>query len=465
MARAAGIMYAQIIKAFVPLALYFVGMLLFLGFGAFAWSSSREKEPRATAFALALTFLGPLPFILVALLAPAWLKLLILALVAACGAAGLVAFLLPIGRPRSLPDTPTLRFDERDIVFARMHLQPGSADARAYYRTHPEKQRLDEKLHRLPGLLSTNAPKANPWAFASAEASFSLTEALREHVTAPPAKRRITLPPPAMTRTIKALTRFYGANSVGVAALHDYHVYSHIGRGTGVYGAPIALPHRFAIAFTVEMDHEMLGPAPDPPGVMETAKQYVEAAKIALQLSYFIQHLGFDARAHIDGNYRLIAPLVARDAGLGEIGRMGLLITPHLGPRIRLGVVTTTLELVPDGRMDGTAIQDFCSICHKCAENCPVRAIPLDERREIEGAYRWRIDSEACFRYWNTVGTDCGRCVAVCPFSHPDTSLHNMVRWGMARSGIARRGALWMDNLFYGRRPSARPAPPWVPGR
>ena len=47
------------------------------------------------------------------------------------------------------------------------------------------------------------------------------------------------------------------------------------------------------------------------------------------------------ARAHIDGNYQVIAPLVARDAGLGTIGRMGLLMTPELGPRVRLAVVTT----------------------------------------------------------------------------------------------------------------------------
>ena len=135
---------------------------------------------------------------------------------------------------------------------------------------------------------------------------------------------------------------------------------------------------------------------------------------------------------------------------------MGLLMTPELGPRVRLGVVTTDLPLVPDGRSDDTSVLDFCRICKKCAETCPSKSIPWGDREEIDGALRWRIDSDSCFRYWNTIGTDCGRCMSVCPYSHPDNAAHNLVRWAIDRSGAARRAALWLDDLFYGRRP--RPA-------
>jgi len=196
--------------------------------------------------------------------------------------------------------------------------------------------------------------------------------------------------------------------------------------------------------------------------VMESARQYVEAARVALQLGYLIRWLGYPARAHIDGNYRVVAPLVARDAGLGEIGRMGLLMTPELGPRVRLGVVTTDLPLIPDGRRDDVSAIDFCRTCKKCAENCPSRSIPFGDREEINGALRWRIDSDSCFRYWNLIGTDCGRCMAVCPYSHPDNLAHNAVRWAIRHSGAARRGALWLDDVFYGRHPAPRPAPDWT---
>jgi hypothetical protein len=40
----------------------------------------------------------------------------------------------------------------------------------------------------------------------------------------------------------------------------------------------------------------------------------------------------------------------------------------------------------------------------------------------------------------------------VCPFSHPPTLLHNLVRAGIRRSAFARRVSLWADDLFYGRK-------------
>ena len=118
----------------------------------------------------------------------------------------------------------------------------------------------------------------------------------------------------------------------------------------------------------------------------------------------------------MDGDYRVICPLVARMRGLGEIGRMGLLMTPYHGPRVRIAVVTTDLELIPDEHIPDSSMIDFCTICGKCAENCPPKAISSGDRIEIDGALRWRIDSDMCYRYWSAMGTDCGRCMTVCPF-------------------------------------------------
>jgi ferredoxin len=250
-----------------------------------------------------------------------------------------------------------------------------------------------------------------------------------------------------------------GAVDVGVAELRPYHVYSHVGRGTGGYGEPIELEHRWAVAFTLEMDHRRVACAPRAPVVEESARQYAEGARIALVAASWIRRLGYPARAHIDGNYRVIAPLVARDAGLGEIGRMGLLMTPRLGPRVRLGVVTTELPLVADEPGDDVTVLDFCRICKKCAANCPVRAIPTGKRTPVDDGLRWAIDSEACYRYWNVVGTDCATCMRVCPYSHPDSTLHNVVRRAIRSSAAARRVMLWLDDLFYGERVVSRQAP------
>ncbi len=183
---------------------------------------------------------------------------------------------------------------------------------------------------------------------------------------------------------------------------------------------------------------------------------------MSLQIAQVIRSLGYSARAHIDGNYQVIAPLLARDAGLGEIGRMSLLMTPHEGARVRVGVVTTDLPLIADQRTPDLATIDFCNICKKCATNCPSKSISFDDREKVDDALRWRINPGTCFAYWNVIGTDCGRCMTVCPFSHPNNFAHNIVRWGIAHSGFFRRFALWMDDFFYGRTPAHRSAPVWT---
>ena len=441
-----------------------LGLITLSALCAFGWISIREGAPRAARVSFAAAASTSLVLLLSCLL-PETARRIILGAIAAGGIAAVVLFLLPVGRVERGCDVPQIRFDERDIMFARARLVPGSPEFEAYYAMRPEHRASDDETRALPGLLSPNAAGANPLAFGSTEASFSLIEVVRDEVDGPVAPARAELAAVQMTSFIKGQARYYGAYTVGIAELQSYHVYSHIGRGSGTYGAPIALDHRYAIAFTVEMDHRIMQAAPNGPVVMESARQYVEAAKIALQLGHLIRSQGYPARAHIDGNYRVIAPLVARDAGLGEIGRMGLLMTPQLGPRVRLGVVTTDLPLVPDQRSDDTSAIDFCRICRKCAVNCPSRAIPRGDRLEIDGALRWRIDADSCFRYWNVIGTDCGRCMAVCPYSHPNNVAHNAVRWAIARSGVARRAALWMDDTFYGRKPSPGPAPAWIPDR
>ena len=103
--------------------------------------------------------------------------------------------------------------------------------------------------------------------------------------------------------------------------------------------------------------------APQASIVVESSRQYLNAGKIAVDLAEKIRAMGYDARAHIDGNYQLICPLVARDAGLGEIGRMGFLMTPTYGPRVRIGVVTTEAELLPDNYTRDYSVLEFCKIC------------------------------------------------------------------------------------------------------
>jgi hypothetical protein len=240
------------------ISLVALGLIVLFGLGIFGLFSIWEGERRAAWLALGAAVVFSLPLFLSALL-PVGARLAILGVIGVAGPLGVVLFLLPIGRVEHGRDVPRGRFDERDIMFARARLVPGSPQYEVYYKMRPDNQAGDDKTRALPGLLSLDAREAVPLAFASAEASFSLTEALREEVDGPLSPARSEYPAGQMTSYIKGLARYYGAYTVGIAELRPYHVYSHIGRGSGEYGAPITLDHRYAIAFTVEMDHAIRG--------------------------------------------------------------------------------------------------------------------------------------------------------------------------------------------------------------
>lgn len=416
-----------------------------------------------------------------------------------------LAFLLPL-RGRGIDDlgTPGARVDERDVMFSRAKLEPGTKRFREYYRRRPEKKPLDDAFRREPGLLAPGSSQYREAVFAGADAAFWTIEMLRPFVGddagrgevdrgaetpvplafpgegtggkdasrplgrdgtssgAPEEPGSNAASPEEMTRFLKRWAMEMGAHSVGVTGLRDYHVYSHVGRGAD-YGKPVALDHPWALALTVEMDEELVASAPKAPTVMESAHQYLRSGVMAVQMAAMIRRLGYRARAHVDGNYRVVCPLVARDAGLGEIGRIGLLMTPRLGPRVRIAVVTTDLPLVPDGRTPDLTTIDFCLRCRKCAEVCPSQALPLGDPEEDEnGVRRWRIDAEACFTLWSRLGTDCARCMAACPYAHPDNAVHNVVRWGIRTNVLFRRAAVWLDDVVYGRRPPPKEVPEWM---
>jgi len=443
----------------MDLGIFLFGAGLFIGFGTFGVISILESERRAAGVSFILAILSSSPFLLLTTL-PQPIQLAVMIVLAVLSIGFVLLTILPIGQVEVGDDIPQTRYDERDVVFSRYYLRPGSEEYQAYYTMRPENEVDDERMRNRPGLYSPKARIVNPTLLASPKASFYLSDSLYSAVDGSVSEEKNKLNPEEMTAYIKNLAEHYGALDVGITELKPYHVYSHHGRGSGPYGEPITLDHRYAIAITVEMEHKMMRSVLS--ASMETAKQYVEMARVAVQLAAAIRALGYAARANFEGDYHVIAPLIARDAGLGEFGRMSILITPKLGPRVRIAVVTTDLELVPDQRREDAAVLDFCTLCKKCAENCPSRAIPFDNRHEIDGALRWKINEQACYAYWNTSGVDCAVCVAVCPYSHPDQFSHNLFRWGISRSGFLRRVALAMDDLFYGRKPEGGEGPKWT---
>lgn len=346
-------------------------------------------------------------------------------------------------------------------MFSRREISSKDEVQNQYYKDFPEHKSLDEVWLQKPGLMSEESGYYAPLTFKAADASFDTIGFLKSRVDGPVNPKKEEILAEKLTTFLRKWGLKIGAISVGFCEMQDYHFYSERGRG-GHYGKEVVNNHKYGIALTVEMDEKFLSTGPAGPTLMESAQQYLNSGVIAIQMAGFIRKMGYEARAHIDGDYELIAPLVARDAGLGELGRMGLLMTPQLGPRVRIAVVTTNAPIIPDIRKPDYTVHDFCNLCKKCAVICPSQAISKLPIENLDGVQRWKIDHEKCFGYWCVSGTDCGRCMSVCPYAHKSHWIHNFVRWGIKNNLLFRRVAVHLDDVFYGRKPKPKKVPEWM---
>ena len=346
--------------------------------------------------------------------------------------------------PKIKPIKLSKRIDERITMFSRAELELGSLKYLDYYKAHPEHKKHDDKFRENNGLLNKGTKYYNKKLFDQANHQFELIPKLK--VSDYSFSIGKTLDTKTLSNLLKSKIIEWGGHSVGICILKEEHYYSHKGRGEN-YGNKLTKFHKNAIVFTVEMNHEMISYAPQAPVVLESSTQYLNAAQIALKTTSLLQSIGYDAKEHIDGNYELVCPLVAMDAGLGTIGRMGLLMTPDLGPRVRIAAISTNAELISNKVKDYSYIIDFCNNCLKCANNCPTQSIPA--HKYTLGKERWKINQEACYTYWTKIGTDCAKCMQVCPFSHKNNLLHNFVRMGIRQNRIFRLLSIKMDDWLY----------------
>jgi ferredoxin len=351
------------------------------------------------------------------------------------------------------------KIDERDVIFARFDLAEGTESFEGYYERKPEYKKIDDEIRKIPDILASSHFDKNPELFSLAAVEFDFLEQQLTQVRGEVFERMTRSSPAENTRLVKKIIKYLGGDICGVCLLDQAYVYSHVGRGPEPYGQKINVNHKYAIAFALEMDLGMIASAPRVPVIVETGRKYVEAAKISITVASLIRRLGFPARAHIAGsNYQVMLPPFGWKGGLGELGRLGILITEKYGPRVRLGLITTDFPLIPDAPRS-LGIQEFCRKCQKCARNCPAQAIPYGDKSEENGVLKWVLNREECYRFWRKAGTDCAVCISVCPFSKPDNSFHSLIRRVAERSSFAQSFSIRADDFFYGRSPRPKKSP------
>ena len=157
-------------------------------------------------------------------------------------------------------------------------------------------------------------------------------------------------------------------------------------------------------------------------------KGYGQIARYAFGEDYHrvLPRIGEELTRRLGGGYKIYTdsvPLLerplARNAGLGFIGKNTLLIRPGVGSYFLLG------EILSDQELEFTKDQfKGCGTCSRCINNCPTGAIVepylVDARKcisylTIEKGGFLSIDERSLIGEW-VFG--CDICQEVCPFNH-----------------------------------------------
>ena len=285
--------------------------------------------------------------------------------------------------------------------------------------------------------------------------------------------------PEEASRIVRKAATLFGADQVGFAELDRRWVYSHYfdeetkeafpirfsdEPGYEEYDQPIRLEDgtrvipkemKYVVVLIHEWGKDLDGTEHAPTLLTEglSTLAYARMAPTLWMLAEFIRGLGYNAIPAANDT-ALSIPL-AIDAGLGQVGRHGLLINPKVGARCRISKIFTDLPLESIGVVD-SGITEFCNACLKCVPKCGTKAIttggrsfePLDGSNAA-GVLSWKVDAKKCMTFQNRVGSTCSTCVRRCAWTKPPNRMYAIPRFFIRnfRWRWLNKTWVWLDDL------------------
>lgn len=347
------------------------------------------------------------------------------------------------------------RFEQRNDVFTRAFWDDTVRSKRsdAFFASY----RMEAAPRRGDGFTQRDFALRNAsWLISDVISERGASEGMREGFQAaiandtPVAPDPVSVDDPArMSDEIKRIARFFGADLCGITTRDDRWHYSTRVDTRDMSAAPNELPDgvTHVIVLGHQMAEDLVATYPSALAGAATGREYSHEAAIVMQLAAYIRNLGYEAVASMNDT-GLVIPY-ALQAGLGEYARNQMVITPEFGPRLRFSKIFTSLPLEADVPLK-RGVADFCAICTKCADACPVKALPYGppklstQTSSIKGVRKWTSDAEKCFGFWAKLSSDCAICMRVCPYNR-DFSKWSHRLWLKLALSRFRRLALWLD--------------------
>ncbi|MBT5187833.1 MAG: reductive dehalogenase [Kordiimonadaceae bacterium] len=258
------------------------------------------------------------------------------------------------------------------------------------------------------------------------------------------------------TRDLKKVAGFCGVGDLGVCEYDERWMYKSIftmqGNGQKPQEIPEDIPN---VIVTLEpMDRELIKTVPSALSGAATGLGYTFDGVAIITLAQYIRNMGYRAYATLNDS-ALCIPL-ALQAGLGEVGRHGMLINENYRPRFRIGKIFTDMPLEINQPIK-FGVEEFCTTCDRCAKACPPKAIPFDapsnhvhSESNIKGVTKWTPSAEKCFKFWANQNTDCIICIRSCPYNRDfSKTIHRL--WLKIAKSPFKKLALKLDDWFMDR--------------
>jgi epoxyqueuosine reductase len=217
-----------------------------------------------------------------------------------------------------------------------------------------------------------------------------------------PAPESLELAPEEFTRQLKLFAAEIGLSAIGITHYDKkYQFAEYAGRQVG----------ETIIVGLQEQNFESTQIVPSVRSERAALSTYGELEQRMTKLGHWVMDRGYDARPEgYVGESVNIAYAV--EAGLGQLGLNGQLLTPAAGSRVRLHVMSTNAPLAHDKPVD-YGIEGVCNECKICVRRCPVGAIPA-QRKECRGVVKAKLNTKRCLPIVGQAA-GCSVCMKTCP--------------------------------------------------